>query len=68
MAVATSGAAKSVVGTVADKVVVEEALVKAADLDPSYWAYWLSTCGYTGQAGEWWCPHARMHDASHTGV
>jgi hypothetical protein len=49
---ATSGAAKSLVGTIATKVVMEESLVKIGDLDPSYWAYWLSTAGYNGQAGE----------------
>lgn len=51
MGVATSGAAKGLVGSVAQKVVIEESLIKVSDIDPSFWAYWLSTCGYTGQAG-----------------
>lgn len=48
---ATSGAVKSVVSSFADKVVIEEAIVKIQDLDPSYWAYWLAAAGYTSQAG-----------------
>lgn len=48
---ATSGPIKSLVTSFADKVVIEEALVKIEDLDPSYWAYWLSATGYTSQAG-----------------
>lgn len=48
---ATSGAAKSVVTSIADKVVVDEALVDLAAVDSACWTYWLSTLGYTNQAG-----------------
>eukprot|EP00798_Chlamydomonas_sp_ICE-L_P019830 gene19830-26518_t len=48
MGAATSG---SLVGTVAKSVVIDEKLVKIEDLDPSFWAYWLSTAGYSGQPG-----------------
>ena len=48
---ATSGPVKSLVSSFADKVVIEEVLVKISDLDPSYWTYWLATTGYSSQAG-----------------
>ena len=35
------------------KLVMEEALVKVQDLDPAYWAYWLSAVGYSNTAGAW---------------
>ncbi len=37
--------------SIGDKVVMEEAVVKIEDLDPSYWAYWLAATGYGSQAG-----------------
>lgn len=49
---ATSGPVKSLVSSFADKLVVEEAIVKIEDLDPSYWAYWLASTGYSSSAGE----------------
>ena len=51
---ATCGPVKSLVSSFADKVVVEEALTKIEDLDPSYWAYWLAATGYSSQAGASW--------------
>jgi hypothetical protein len=48
---ATSGPVKSLVSSFADKVVMDEMLVKVSDLDPSYWAYWLATTGYSSQSG-----------------
>jgi len=47
----SSGPAKSLVSSFAEKLVVEEALVKIEDLDPSYWTYWLSATGYSNQTG-----------------
>ena len=49
--VATSGPVKGLVTNFGDRLVVEESIVNIADLDPAYWAYWLSTTGYTNQAG-----------------
>ena len=57
---ATSGPIKGLVTNVGDRLVVEESIVKIEDLDPSYWAYWLSSTGYSNQAGAF--PHCRpMH-------
>jgi hypothetical protein len=52
LGLASSGPAKSLVSSFAEKLVVEEALVKIEDLDPSYWTYWLSATGYSNQTGE----------------
>jgi hypothetical protein len=49
---ATSGPVKSLVSSFADKLVIEEAIVKIEDMDPSYWAYWLALTGYSSSAGE----------------
>lgn len=49
---ATSGPVKSLVSSFADKLVLDEAIVKIEDLDPSYWAYWLASTGYSSSAGE----------------
>jgi hypothetical protein len=48
---ATSGPIKSAVSSFADHLVVQESIVNIEDLDPSYWAYWLSVTGYGNQAG-----------------
>ncbi|KAF5839974.1 mitochondrial F1F0 ATP synthase associated 36.3 kDa protein [Dunaliella salina] len=48
---ASSGQAKGVVSSFADGVLLKEQFVKLTELDVSYWAYWLSTCGYSSQAG-----------------
>ncbi len=47
MGAATSGAVKSVVTKFAEDVLLKEQFVKLSELDVSYWAYWLSTTGYT---------------------
>lgn len=52
MGAASSGMAKGVVTSFADNLVVHESIVNIADLDPSYWVYWLSATGYSSQAGE----------------
>lgn len=48
---ATSGAVKSVVTSFAEEVILKEQFVKLTELDVPYWAYWLSTTGYTSPAG-----------------
>ncbi|MEW5307605.1 MAG: hypothetical protein WDW38_010412 [Sanguina aurantia] len=48
---ATSGAIKSLVTSFAEKALVSEPLVKLSDLDLPFWAYWLSTAGYTSHSG-----------------
>jgi hypothetical protein len=49
---ATSGMAKGVVKNFGDRLCIEESVVNLKDVDPSYWAYWLSTTGYESSAGE----------------
>jgi protein phosphatase 1 regulatory subunit 42 len=44
---ATSGQAKGAVSSFADNVLMKEQFVKLEELDVPYWAYWLSTCGYS---------------------
>lgn len=51
---ATSGQAKGVVASFADGVLLKEQFVKLTELDVSYWAYWLSTCGYSSKVGAAW--------------
>mmetsp|Transcript_6978 Transcript_6978/g.11861 ORF Transcript_6978/g.11861 Transcript_6978/m.11861 type:complete len:370 (+) Transcript_6978:35-1144(+) len=51
VAAATSGAVKSMVAKFADDVLLKEQFVKLGELDISYWAYWLSTAGYSDAAG-----------------
>jgi len=46
---ATSGQAKGAVTGFAENVLMKEQFVKLTELDVSYWAYWLSTCGYSSQ-------------------
>lgn len=48
---AQSGAVKSVVTSFAEEVLLKEQFVKLSELDVAYWAYWLSTSGYSSQAG-----------------
>lgn len=47
VAAATSGAVKSAVTSFAEEVLLKEQFVKLNELDVPYWAYWLSTTGYT---------------------
>lgn len=48
---AQSGAVKSAVTSFADQVLMKEQFVKLGELDVAYWSFWLSTSGYTSQAG-----------------
>lgn len=48
---ATSGYAKGLVTSFAEKAIVDEAIVKVEDVDVPFWAYWLSASGYTSHAG-----------------
>jgi hypothetical protein len=49
---ATSGPVKNLVTSLADKVIINEA-VDVQVLDIGFWAYWLSATGYTNMAGGW---------------
>ncbi|KAJ9511511.1 hypothetical protein QJQ45_029828 [Haematococcus lacustris] len=46
---ASSGAAKSVVTSFAEEVLLKEQFVKLSELDVTYWTYWLASTGYTSQ-------------------
>ncbi|KAL6748927.1 mitochondrial F1F0 ATP synthase associated 36.3 kDa protein [Haematococcus lacustris] len=48
---ASSGAAKSVVTSFAEEVLLKEQFVKLSELDVAYWTYWLASTGYTSQGG-----------------
>ncbi|KAJ9511386.1 hypothetical protein QJQ45_029801 [Haematococcus lacustris] len=46
---ASSGAAKSVVTSFAEEVLLKEQFLKLSELDVAYWTYWLASTGYTSQ-------------------